>query len=386
MTDSLPPTPAVLPLVPTEPTPGGAPPAGTELPEPPPAVGTVGWWRQPLFWLTFLALLLVAWQWTETRHRLLVTQEEVAKRLAEQDALAREARLIAKQAQDTAMAMQTRLAVVESRLAEFQSQQTALEGLYQELARGRDEWTLAEVEQIIGLAAQQLQLAGNVQAAVLALSNADARLARVDRPQFLALRKTISRDLGRLRSMPLVDVAGISVKIEAVVTATDGLALAFEERPRGEVKKVAPIEAAPAVAATPASPLAAFDAWWNRLGGEVWQEARSLVRIERFDRPEPALLAPTQVFFLRENLKLRLLNARLALLARDQTTFRGELKQAIAWLERHFDGRDKKVQAVLASLRPLAAADVAVELPNLNDSLSALRTVRFGRGGKDGAP
>src|SRR6266542_2987440 len=68
-----------------------------------------------------------------------------------------------------------------ARLAESQSQSLALEALYQDLSRNRDEWQLAEIEQVLAIASQQLQLARNVRAALLALQLADSRLARTDR-------------------------------------------------------------------------------------------------------------------------------------------------------------------------------------------------------------
>ena len=103
------------------------------------------------------------------------------------------------------------------------------------------------------------------------------------------------------------------------------------------------------------------------------------MRIQRFDREEPALLAPGQAFFLRENLKLRLLNARLALLARDQWTFRNEVRQAQIWVDRYFDGRDKTVQTAQASLRQLAATEINIELPSLNETLSAIKNFKLGQ-------
>jgi len=143
------------------------------------------------------------------------------------------------------------------------------------------------------------------------------------------------------------------------VVGTDSMPLAMDERPRQADKGKAKATAA--------------NGWWQRAGEEIWQEIRGLVRIQRFDRVEPVLLAPGQSFFLRENLKLRLLNARLALMARDQSTFRNDLKMAREWLEKHFDGNDKSVQSALTTLRQLAAAEINIELPNLNESLAALR-------------
>lgn len=325
-------------------------------------------WRNPWFLMAVAALGLAVWQAVETRIRLGETQEEVARHLAENGNASKELRNLLKQAQDQAAALQGRVGTLEARQAEFQGETQALQSLYQDLARSRDDVTLLEVEQAVTLAAQQLQLAGNVQAAVLALQAADARLARVERPQFIPLRKTLARDLDRLRALPLVDVPGMSLKLEAAVLAADKLPLAMDTRPRspekGAVAKPAPAPELP---------------WWRRAGEDFWQEVKGLVRIQRFDRSEPVLLPPEQAFFLRENLKLRLLNARLALFARDAWTLRSELRTAQDWLGRYYDSQDKAVQTTLASLRQLSAAEINIELPNLNDSLTALRNVKSAR-------
>ena len=333
------------------------------------AVGRFGAWRNPWLIIALLALALAGWQWVETRLRLADTQQELARRLSESDALARESRLLAKQAQEQLAVLQGKFGEVEAKIAESKSQQATLESLYQSLARGRDEWALAEVEQGVTLAAQQLQLAANVQGAVLALQSAEARLAGNGRPQFIALRKLLARDLDRLRALPQLDLPGMNLQLERVISAVDTLPLAVDARPRDERKAAAPVVAHAADSL----------AFWQQLAAEFWGELRSLVRIQRFDRDEPALLAPQQVFFLRENLKLRLLNARLALLAHDQWTFRNELAQACVWVDRYFDGSDPAVQTASRSLKQLLATEISIELPNLNDSLSAIRSFKLGK-------
>lgn len=334
-----------------------------------PVAAKRGAWFSPWLIVALLALALAGWQWVETRLRLADTQQELARRLSESDALARESRTLAKQAQEQLAVLQEKYGELEAKFAESKSQQATLESLYQDLARGRDEWALAEVEQGVTLAAQQLQLAANVQGAVLALQSAEARLAGSSRPQFIGLRKVLARDLDRLRALPQLDLPGMNVQLESVISAVDTLPLAVDVRPRDERK--------PAVAPVAAS--AASPAFWQQLAGEFWGELRGLVRIQRFDRDEPALLAPQQVFFLRENLKLRLLNARLALLAHDQWTFRNELAQARVWVDRYFDGRDKTVQAAQRSLKQLSAAEINIDLPNLNESLSAIKSFKLGK-------
>ncbi len=318
--------------------------------------------------IAVLALGLAGWQWMETRIRLSETQQELAKRLSASDAVAQESRALAKQAQEQLAALQGKLGELEGRLAESKSQQEVLEGLYQKLARNNEETALAEIEQSVTLASQQLQLAGNVQGAVLALQAADARLAASNRPQFISLRKVLARDLDRLRALPQLDLPGMYLRLENVIAAVDSLPFAVDGRPREETTSAPPAEQPPAAVLSAG--------YWQLLAADFWKEVRSLVRIQRFDRDEPALLAPGQGFFLRENLKLRLLNARLALLSRDQWTFRNELRQAHAWIERYFDGREKAVQTSLISLKQLSATEVSIELPSLNDSLSAIKGFR----------
>lgn len=310
------------------------------------------------------ALALAGWQWFETRQKLNDLQQEVSRKLSDFDTGNKEERGAQKQTREQIDALQAKLGAVEGRFAEFQAQTEALKALNQDIARGREEATLIEVEQAITLAGQQLQLAGNVPVAVLALQTADSRLARLDRPAYLPLRKALAKDLERLNALPFVDMPGVSLRLEQLIHGIDKLPLTAYGRP---VEKT---EAQKAAAAAP---------WWQRTGGDVWQELKGLVRIQRFDREDPALLAPGQGYFLRENLKLRLLNARLALFSRDQWTYRNELKVAQEWLGKHFDINDKTVAAAQSTLRQMSATEINVELPNLNDTQAALRSLRQGR-------
>lgn len=355
---------------PTPPPPPTAPELTAQVAHAAPASGLSAW-QNPWLYIALLALALAVWQWFETRIRLAETQQEMARRLSESDAVAKESRTLSRQAQEQLAVQQGKIGELEGRIAESRSQQATLETLYQDLARNRDERALAEVEQGVTLAAQQLQLAANVHGAVLALQAADARLAGNGRPQFIGLRKVLVRDLERLRALPQVDVPGMNLRLESLISAVDTLPLAVDGRPREEGKSRQTIELPP--------PTMGSRIFWQQLALDFWGELRSLVRIQRFDRDEPALLAPGQVFFLRENLKLRLLNARLALLAHDQWTFRNELTQARIWVDRYFDNRDKSVQTAQSTLKQLSATEINIELPNLNESLTAIKNFKLGK-------
>ena len=336
--------------------------------ETPPAAGR--WWhglRRPPLLLAVVLIAIVVAQWIDTRLEVSNLQQELARRLGEGDAVAREGRTLARQNQEAMAALQAKVGALEAKLAETQSQAVALEAMYQEISSTRDERLLAEVEQAVVIAMQQLQFAGNVEAALIALQGADARLARSVQPQFLPARKLILRDIERLKGTPGANISGLSLKIESVVAAVDSLPLAFEQRPKA-------VTAKPALAAKPAS----VD-YWRELGADLWREFRQLVRIERIDHGDPSLLAPNQSYFLRENLKLRLLNARLALLQRDGKVFREEIRQSREQLERYFDGRAKPVQSAQSTLSTLATTDVSFDLPGLAETLTALRNLKFAR-------
>lgn len=320
--------------------------------------------RRPSVAIAVVALLLLGWQWVETRVRLSDVREEVTKRLAEGDAVAVAARTQSKQTQEDLQALQARVAALDAKLAETQGQQIALEAMYQELSRSRDERVLAEVEQSVSIAAQQLQLAGNVEAALIALQSADSRLARASNARLAGLRKLLARDIARIKALPAADVPGLALKLESVAVGVDAMPLAYEQRPQAE---------------TPAKPSRspADLSFWQALARDIWNDTKQLVRIERIDAPEPGLLSPSQSFFLRENLKLRLINARLALLSRDARSFKEDVSQSRLWLERYFDTSSKPVQSALATLKSLAAVDMATELPSLDETLNTLRNFKL---------
>jgi uroporphyrin-3 C-methyltransferase len=319
--------------------------------------------------LVALALGVMTLFWLDARNRIGATQEELARRLRDIETDAREARSVARQAQDALRDSQGRVAQLETRLAESQSQQLALEALYQDLSRNRDEWQLAEIEQVLAIAQQQLQLAGNVRAALLALQLAEARLARADRPQFVPVRRALARDIDRLKALPAVDFAGMSARLDGLAAAADTLPLAFDERTaRSEERtgRVGEERAAKEVPATDPGFLA-------RLAADIWGELRQLVVVRRMDKSEPPLLPPSQAYFLRENLRLRLFNARLSLLARDEAGYREDLRAAQAWIQRYFDGKSRQSAEALAQLKSLSAATVSFEMPTITDSLEAVR-------------
>ncbi len=305
-----------------------------------------------------------AWQNYELRRDRAQLELDLARKLEQIETIGSDSRRLSNDARDVVRDVEARLGQIEARLAGIQNQRLAIEALYDELSQSRDEWTLAEVEQILLVASQQLQLAGNVKAALIALEAADARLARSNRPQLTQVRRVIAQDIERLKSSPFVDVTGIGLKLESVISKVDELPLVMQTRPAGGNEHVAADSA---------------EQGWRLLIAELWHDMLSLVRIERIDTPDTPLLAPEQAFFLRENLKLRLLGARLALLARDQAAYRADLAAAVDWSARYFDTAAPSVAASIDTLNELAQSDIQIDLPDVSASLGAVRTYRLAR-------
>jgi len=316
--------------------------------------------------LTLAVLVIVfLWQWLDGHRAISDMQQQLAKKIAEMDGSSKANQILLTQSQDQVRELFAKVATLESRYAESQNQRAALETLYNDLSVSRDETALAEVEQMLLIAAQQLQLSANVKAALIAMQSADARLQRMDRPAFNGLRKAISQDMDKLRALPSVDITGINFQLNNLITAVDQMPLTYQQRAANEV----------AAQAVPQKD----ETVWQKLLREIWQEVKQLVRIENTSKTEIPLLPPNQEFFLRENLKLRLLSARLALLSRDEDSFRQELKTAQLWAARYFDDKSNESMRMSDGLKKLAASNISIELPDISPSLQAVRNYRLTR-------
>jgi len=332
--------------------------------------------------VAILALLLAVQTWT-THSRINTLRRDMAQSLQKGNAVNAETAALAREVSDTAKELQIKVGVLESRQLEAQTQQLALEQLYQDLSKNRDEWALTEIEQVLSTASQQLQLAGNVQGALIALQNADRSLGRSDKPQFLNIRRAIGADIERLKAMPAVDLAGVALRLDNVIGQVDSLPMLSDEKP---LLPAAPVRATRkqadkgvgknAPAPENLSLGQRMTQTWRNWSQEMWDDVRQLVRVRSVDTPEALMLSPTESFFVRENLKLRLLNARLALLSRNEATFRDDLASSQAILLKYFDTRARATQSAQAALRQVQANNLTIEMPTLADSLNAVRNYK----------
>ncbi|MBT9476508.1 uroporphyrinogen-III C-methyltransferase [Polaromonas sp.] len=326
-----------------------------------------------------LASSVLLWQ------RLGSVQEELARRSLDASAQSVEARTLARQAQEGMLELSGRLAMQETRISEVSLQRTQLEELMQSLSRSRDENLVVDMESALRLAQQQAQLTGSAEPLIAALKSADQRLSRAAQPRLGPLQRAITRDLDRIKAATVTDVPLLMLKLDELVGLVDELPVANAMPASGTLRVATP----PSSPAAPASASGtswrdvfdqqALQGWSQRMLGGLWDGARQLLRVSRIEQPEAALLAPEQSFFLRENLKLRLLNARLGLLSRQTASARADLLSASAWLGKYFDPASRKTQAARELLAQVQGQLKTSELPRLDDTLTALATASAGR-------
>ena len=395
-------------------TPPAASAAGVALPS---AGSRSGTWLLLLgLVVAVLALIMSGLLW----QKLSLTQQEMARRSQDSATQALEARTLAGQAEALSQELQARLTVAEVRLSEVSLQRSQLEELMLTLSRSRDDNLVEDLESALRLALQQAQLTGSAQPLVSALQAADQRIARAAQPRLNPVQRAIARDIDRIQAAALADIPALALRLDELARQVDDWPVLNAVGPAvGPVAAVAApqaVQAPPAEASaqtgvesaaaplassvpagvtdaqvvTPASAdsglsqgwsrvAAGWQGVWDRIWADVTRSGRELVRVSRIDRPEAALLAPEQAFFLRENIKLKLLNARLGLLARHMVSSQADVTAVEQALGRYFDTTSPTVSSAQSVLAGLRKDLVDNNLPRPDETLAALAAAAGGR-------
>ena len=310
-----------------------------------------------------LGVSLLMWQ------KLSRIQEQLARQSADTGLQALEAKTWAKQSQEIVQDSAARVSLMEARLSEVALQRTQLEELMQSLSRSRDETLVVDIESALRIAQQQAQLTGSTEPLLAALQSAQKRVQRAAQPRLTPVARALEKDLERLKSLPTFDIPGLMNKLDEGVALVEGLALANGARAsQSQIRE----QAEASGEQTPPT-------WWMNGLTRMMDEVKGLVRFSRIDAPEAALLSPEQAFFLRENLKLKLLNARLGLLARQKEGVRNDLGAAAVLVRRYAEPQSRRTTQLLQLLEQTSEQVRTAELPRIEASLTALNTAAAGR-------
>lgn len=316
--------------------------------------------------LVVIALLTLAWQWLNTRQRFNEVEKSLSQKLEDYQAINQQSLAFAKQAEERSTQANARTVILEQKLEESRNQQEVLQTLYDQLAENREATAVAEVEQLLTIANQQLQLVGNVKSALLALQAADKRLEPLNLPRANQLRETLAVEIETLRKLPQVDVVGMSTQLETLAALCASIPLISERQPTFNTK----------AAQQNKMPVAQLNTL-QKIAYPIWDDIKNLVTVERIDKPEPPLLSADNAFYLRQNVKLRLLTARIALLQHDETSYKADLATVNAWINQYFDAKHPKAIQAFNLLEKLSSNNIDIELPQLTESIAAVNRYKL---------
>jgi len=382
--------------------------------------------------VALVALLLSGMLW----QRLDRIQQELAKRSASVAEESEQSLETAHEAKAQVQELQARLTLAEVKLSEVSLQRTQLEELMLSVSRSRDDTLVLDIESGIRLAMQQAELTGSTQPMLSALQAATRRIDKSAQPRLNPVQRAMARDMDRIKASTVADLPMLAARLDELSRSVDEWVLTNDVsrqrgvggkavKPKGATGAGAAPEATGAVLpavgpeieatrepgskdgakdtvdaagrkTTPAKGKAPVEpevqapstGWMSWSAGTavlsrwlepVWHGVRDLVRVSRIDEPEAVLLSPQQSVFLRENLKLRLLNVRLSLLSRQVTAARADMQYIKTALSKYFDPNYPSNKLAMQSLDEALQASKALDLPRPDDTLAALATAAGGR-------
>ena len=235
--------------------------------------------------------------------------------------------------------------------------QSSLATLHDEIGKGRRTWLLAETENLLVIAEHRLEYARDAHLSLEALRAADGQLKQLGDPQYQPVRKLLDGEMKSLEAFERLDVSGIAQRLGQLAADIDQLPLAPDKRPL--------------------PPPTGGDQGFLR---EVWQDLQGLVRIRSTTDIRRPLLLPEQKYYLRENLRLMLYGAQVALLHGDGPTFERNVTAARQWLRDYYDVNTQPVQTAIAAFDTMLKSQPAV-LPDISGSLKTLREIQARQGG-----
>jgi uroporphyrin-3 C-methyltransferase len=229
------------------------------------------------------------------------------------------------------------------------------------------DWLWTESEYLLRLANQKLQLEGDVESALLLLTTVDRMLSQEDDPALFPVREALAADILAVRNMEPIDVAGLYVRLNNLMPTIDGLSL----RSALVQNYTAQLPGQAASQVTSDADAGLLERGLDILGSIfVWQ---------RWDVAPEALLPAPQEATLKQNLRLMLEQAQLALLMSQETVYRDSLAKGSEWAARYFAIDAGAGRTLTEELRALSAERISEVRPDISGSLEALLPISENR-------
>ena len=304
---------------------------------------------------------------TKTQEQIqqeLKTKAEELKAIAQKVELTAEDKIAAAQANLTKAQAELAKAVHEIELAKKRqkSLETSIEGLYARLGNTSADWAIAEADYLLKVANHRLQLEQDVTTALEALELADKRLKSLDDPALNEVRNIIAQEIISLQTLPQPDREGINMQLAELQNKVDQLPLKGRTQPTHQ-DRTQVNEAPPKLEGWAAVPVAIVDT------------LKDMVVVNYNDKPVEPLLSTEQIDNLKENLKLKLEQARIVALRGDEKLYKENLELAKEWAQKYFNTEDVTTKKFLDTLAYLETKQVEMKVPDISGSLRSLRKV-----------
>lgn len=241
--------------------------------------------------------------------------------------------------------------------------QKAVDQVNEKIGRSSDQWQLAEAAYLMSIANHKLALTQDINTALAALEQADNKLLDSGDLGLLAVREKLAEEIGQLKAIRQVDIAGIAASLQSLAQQVGQL-------------KLASAALTPANTASDGENEQAMGRSLDTLLSDSWRGFRELMVIRKHDQPVSAMLPPSQQYFIYQNLQLQLESARLALLRQESILFKSSLDTATEWLTSFFDQEDTATSNMLTTLNRLKQTELNPAMPNISASLNLLNQYR----------
>lgn len=300
--------------------------------------------------LSLIALIGLGYLWYALRYQDRVLTIDVPARLAT--------------AQQATAAVNARLAAVAAasgqtaaRLAQLQASLPRRLGL-----RGADrDFRLREAQDLLMVANDRLRFEHSVPLAIAALREANRDIGDRADPRLLPVRRAIIGEIVQLQAMRRLHIETMAMTLLALAHAVNTLPLAVPASFRARTPPILQPRAA---------------GFWARAVDGLSRDFLRLIRIRHQAIHERALLAPRRQYFLRQNLKLRLYAAELALLEHHTAVAVANLNTADRWVRRYYAVHTPPVEALQENLVRLERRVQALKWPDISPSLTLLQRLR----------
>lgn len=237
---------------------------------------------------------------------------------------------------------------------------SSLTELRKQQPQGNEDWALSEIEYLLVIASHRLSLERDVNTALAAMEAAALRLQALSSPALIPVREQITADINKLRAVNTVDTAGLAIYLADLIERADDLPV---RQPAEELQE----------ATGDGEQEVAAESGWRNILGVFWRELKSLVVIKRSGEIRQALLLPDEEYFLVQNLRLELENARLAVLRHDTENLQTSIALILDWLRRYYETSDASVANIMDTLDKMQTLELQPEMPDINSSLETLR-------------